>query len=198
VIIPRAKRFVNADPLGTAKLKPDGDQSVLPFEDLLGYVFRKKVANAVNLGAAHYVKGDHHSAVRQELAPRKWTGEGPLDEVLALVPFDVVIWLCSRDGAKIKIRGEMDVANHHKVIWYRGSIVDIWLKTPMLTFNRAFPDEINVFKPALCAVQILRDHRRFAKLNDLVDEFDQAYIERLSQPEKSDGTQLLRQAKLIA
>ncbi len=55
-------------------------------------------------------------------------------------------------------------------------MLDIWLKTPLLTFNRTFPHEINRFVPALCSPPELADHIRFASLFGLSHDFRASYL----------------------
>ena len=164
---------------------------MLPFEDIIGYAFRRAVARAIQLDAAQYVKADHHPPVVDQISHRKWTGEGEFSSFVRSCPFEFVVWVCSVEGRKLKLRSEMDIARHHSMIWYLGSIVDIWVKTPMLTFNRAFPDEINVFKPALCEPDELADHCRFADLLNLRPEFETAYLAGLPSTDREAGRRLL-------
>lgn len=167
---------------------------MLPFEEILGYAFRKKLARAVEADAAQYVMSDHHSLVAEEIAQRAWTGDGLFDKFVRQCPFDFVLWLCSMNGSKIKIKSTMDIARNHTAIWYLGSIVDVWLKTPLLTFNRSFPNEINVFKPTLCAADALRDHIRLAELLAMKREFETAYIDGFNPEERPQAEQLIVEA----
>lgn len=83
---------------------------MLPFEEIFGYAFRKTIARAIQMDAAQYVKADDHSSVADEIAPRAWTGAGSFDKFVCQCPFEFVVWLCSMDGSKIKIRSTMDIA----------------------------------------------------------------------------------------
>lgn len=168
---------------------------MLPFEEIFGYAFRKHVARAIESDAAQHVKGDHHSSVATDLAHRPWTGEGAFDDFVRECPFEFVVWLCSKDGTKTKLRGAMDIARNYDTIWYLGSIVDVWLKTPLLTFNRAFPNEINVFKPCLCSVDTLRDHFRLADLLAMESEFKAAFVEGVQPSERTEAQALVDKAR---
>lgn len=168
---------------------------MLPFEEILGYAFRKRVAQAIELDAAQHVKTEHHPNVAADSAHRPWTGEGAYDTFVRACPIEFVVWLCSMDGTKTKLRGAMDIKRNHNKIWYLGSIVDVWLKTPMLTFNRAFPNEINVFKPRLCPVESLRDHLNLADLVELGTEFEAAFLAGVEPHDRAQGAKLFSEAR---
>ena len=168
---------------------------MLCFADVFGYVFRRDVAKAIHLDAAQYMKADGYPSVADDIAHQRWTGEGHFSAWLKRCPFEVVVWLCTTEGRKLKIRNTMDISNHHSEIWHLGSIVDIWLKTPLLTFNRAFPDEINVFEPRLCTVEELHDHWRLVEMVTLGPQFERAYIEGLAAGDQGAGERLMALAK---
>lgn len=168
---------------------------MLAFKEMLGYAFRKHVAQAIELDAAQHIKADSNPSIAVEVAQLPWTGESPFDRFASACPIDFIVWLCSIDGTKIKIRSGLDIARNHERIWYLGSIVDIWLKTPILTFNRAFPDEINVFSPHLCSLACLRDHLKLAQLVGMSAAFEEAFLTGVPPEDRLQAESLLEEAK---
>jgi len=151
-------------------------RELLTFAEMLGHRFRHGIAKAIDLDSAQHVKAEHHPLIAEPIRQRQWTGEGKFDDLLRRIPFEVSVWMLTLDHERIKIRGSADVAQLYAKLWSLGSIVDIWLKTPMLTFTRTFPHEIDRFEPVLVNADLLAHHRTFCNVFDLLPEFDEAFL----------------------
>lgn len=182
----------------------------MKFADILGYSFRKKIAltmerQAIRHDVAEQDPGDDSNRTLQH----PWTGGGAFDELVEACPFPFVTWLLVGEENRVKVRGAMDISRlgptrsigiPHGIrgdVWWYGLNIDVWLKTPMLTFNRIFPHEINRFAPVLCDVEELAKHLRFASMFDLRREFSDAYLAGLGQ-QQSQGAGALAAAEGLA
>lgn len=185
---------------------------MMTFADVLGYSFRKCLALAIEQQGLQqdFVESQPRRVLDERelrVLQRPWAGGGPLDEFRDKCPLDFVVWYQNGDSEKVKIRGAMDFHRIGPVArygiphgmraddWWRGSSIDVWLKTSMLTFNRVFPHEINRFEPALCDQSELSRHLKFAAVFGLENEFSENYLARLPVEHRAEAQRLLAVAK---
>lgn len=183
----------------------------MKFAEILGYSFRKKIALTIERQAiSHDIAEQGHGNDSNLTLQQPWSGGGAFDELVETCPFPFVTWVIVGEENPAKVRGAMDISRlgprrsigiPHGIrgdIWWYGVNIDVWLKTPMLTFNRIFPHEINRFAPLLCEAEELAKHLRFASMFDLHREFSDAYLVGLSGEQEGEGVDALAAAERLA